>query len=91
MVVEQRTIDPTEGLPTTIESVLTAGIDRLPPEAKHLLQVAAVIGMDSVLPLLQAIVEVPEAAIQRSLTHLQTAELLYETTRGADRILTLRR
>src|SRR6266508_4668370 len=90
MVMEQRTIAPTEGLPTTIESVLTACIDRLPPEAKHLLQVAAVIGMDSVVPLIQAIVEVPEAVLQRGLTHLQTAELLYETTRGADRILTFK-
>jgi predicted ATPase len=62
-MVEQRNIDPTEGLPTTIESVLTARIDRLPPEAKRPLQVAAVIGKDSVVPLLQAIAELPEAVL----------------------------
>jgi len=90
MVVEQRNTHPAEGLPTTIESVLTARIDRLLPEAKHLLQIAAVIGKDSAMPLLQAVAEVPEAAIQRALTHLQTAELLYETARGADRILTFK-
>jgi tetratricopeptide (TPR) repeat protein len=59
--------------------VLAARIDRLPPEEKQLLQAAAVIGTEVPLPLLQAIVELPEDALYRSLTHLQVAELLYET------------
>jgi tetratricopeptide (TPR) repeat protein len=40
--------------------------------------VASVIGKDVDVPLLQAIAELPEAALQRGLAHLQGAEFLYE-------------
>ncbi|MGH8067930.1 MAG: AAA family ATPase [Candidatus Entotheonellia bacterium] len=66
-------------VPATVQAVLAARIDRLPAEEKHLLQIAAVIGTEVPLPLLQAIAELPEAALHRSLAHLQAAELLYET------------
>jgi tetratricopeptide (TPR) repeat protein len=59
--------------------VLTARIDRLPVEDKRLLQTAAVIGTDVPWPLLQAIADLPDAALYRGLAHLQAAELLYET------------
>jgi class 3 adenylate cyclase/tetratricopeptide (TPR) repeat protein len=65
-------------VPATVQAVLTARIDRLPPEEKSLLQTAAVIGTEVPLPLLQTIVEPPEAALHRGLAHLQTAEFLYE-------------
>src|SRR5207248_11407095 len=63
----------------TVQAVLAARIDRLPPEEKQLLQTAAVIGTEVLLTLLQAIAELPEDAIYRGLAHLQAAELLYET------------
>jgi class 3 adenylate cyclase/tetratricopeptide (TPR) repeat protein len=66
-------------VPATIHAVLAARIDRLPPEEKHLLQTAAVIGTEVSFPLLQAIAELPEAALHRDLAHLQGAEFLYET------------
>jgi class 3 adenylate cyclase len=66
-------------VPATVQAVLAARIDRLPPEEKQLLQTAAVIGTEVPWPLLQAITELPEAALQRGLAHLQTAEFLYET------------
>ena len=66
-------------MPATVQAVLAARIDRLPPEEKRLLQTAAVIGNEVPLPLLQAIAELPEAALQRGLAHLQAAEFLYET------------
>ena len=66
-------------VPATVQAVLAARIDRLPPEEKRLLQTAAVIGTEVPLPLLQAIAELPEEALYRGLTHLQAAELLYET------------
>jgi tetratricopeptide (TPR) repeat protein len=59
--------------------VLAARIDRLPPEAKRLLQTAAVIGTEVSLPLLQTIADMPEEALHRHLAHLQAAEFLYET------------
>ncbi len=66
-------------VPATVQAVLAARIDRLPPEEKHLLQTAAVIGTEVPLPLLQAITELPEMALHRGLAHLQAAEFLYET------------
>ena len=50
---------PTVQVPATVQAVLAARIDRLPPEEKHLLQAAAVIGKDVPAALLQAIAEVP--------------------------------
>ena len=70
---------PSIQVPATVQAVLAARIDRLPPEEKRLLQTATVIGMEVPLPLLQAIAELPEAALHRGLTHLQAAEFLYET------------
>jgi tetratricopeptide (TPR) repeat protein len=70
---------PTIQIPATVQAVLAARIDRLPPEEKRLLQTAAVIGTEVPLPLLQAIAEVPEAVLQHGLTRLQAAEFLYET------------
>jgi predicted ATPase/class 3 adenylate cyclase/DNA-binding winged helix-turn-helix (wHTH) protein len=78
------------GVPTTIQAVLATRIDRLPLETKRLLQMAAVIGKDVPVTLLQSIAGLPDAALQRGLAHLQTVELLYETTRGADRALTFK-
>jgi len=66
-------------MPATVQAVLAARIDRLPPEEKRLLQTAAVIGNEAPLPLLQAIAELPEAGLHGSLAHLQAAEFLYET------------
>jgi class 3 adenylate cyclase/tetratricopeptide (TPR) repeat protein len=70
---------PTIQVPATVQAVLAARIDRLPPEEKALLQTAAVIGTEVPLALLQAVVEAPEAALRLGLTHLQAAEFLYET------------
>jgi tetratricopeptide (TPR) repeat protein len=70
---------PTVQVSATVQAVLAARIDRLPPEEKRLLQTAAVIGTEVSLPLLQAIAELPEDAVQRGLAHLQAAEFLYET------------
>src|SRR4029450_5455189 len=66
-------------VPATVQAVLAARIDRLPPEEKRLLQTAAVIGTDVPWPLLQAIAELPEAVLHGGLAHLQAGEFLYET------------
>ena len=50
-------------VPATVQAVLAARIDRLPPEDKRLLQTAAVIGTEVPWPLLQAIADVPEEAL----------------------------
>ncbi len=70
---------PTVQVPATVQAVLAARIDRLPPEEKQLLQTAAVIGTEVPLALLQAMAEVPEEPLRLGLTHLQAAEFVYET------------
>jgi class 3 adenylate cyclase/tetratricopeptide (TPR) repeat protein len=77
-------------LPDTIEAVLAARIDRLPPEEKRLVQSAAVIGPEVPVPLLQRIAGLPEDTLQRSLAHLQSVELLYETRRFPDQVYTFK-
>jgi predicted ATPase len=72
---------PLQGMPVpaTVQAVLAARIDRLPPEDKRLLQTAAVIGTDIPFTLLRAMADVPEATLHRGLADLQAAEFLYET------------
>jgi class 3 adenylate cyclase/tetratricopeptide (TPR) repeat protein len=70
---------PSIQVPATVQAVLAARIDRLPPEEKQLLQTAAVIGTEVPLDLLQATAEIPEAPLRLGLTHLQAAEFFYET------------
>jgi class 3 adenylate cyclase/tetratricopeptide (TPR) repeat protein len=77
-------------VPATVQAVLAARIDRLPPEEKRLLQTAAVIGMEVPLALLQAIAEAPEEALHRGLAHLQAAEFLYETSLFPERVHTFK-
>ena len=70
---------PTSQVPPTVQAMLAARIDRLPPEDKRLLQSAAVIGKDVPFALLAAIADEPEEAVRRGLAHLQAAELLHES------------
>ena len=64
-------------MPETVQAVLAARLDRLPPEAKALLQVAAVIGTEVPGSLLQVVTACSEATLRQHLAHLQGAELLY--------------
>jgi class 3 adenylate cyclase/tetratricopeptide (TPR) repeat protein len=66
-------------VPSTVQTVLSARIDRLQPEEKQLLHAAAVIGHEVPLTLIQAVAEMPETQLRLGLTHLQAAEFLYET------------
>jgi tetratricopeptide (TPR) repeat protein len=66
-------------LPVTVHLVLAARIDRLPLPAKRLLQIAAVIGHELPLPLLQALAELPVDVLEHSLDNLRAGEFLYET------------
>jgi tetratricopeptide (TPR) repeat protein len=77
-------------MPATVQAVLAARIDRLPPEEKHVLQTAAVIGNEIPLSLLQAIAELPEADLHHGLAHLQAAEFLYETRLFPEREFTFK-
>ena len=69
---------PTIQVPATVQAVLAARIDRLPPGDKALLQTASVVGKDVPLVLLQAIAEQSEDALYAAIGRLQAAEFLYE-------------
>jgi class 3 adenylate cyclase/tetratricopeptide (TPR) repeat protein len=71
-------------VPTTVQAILAARIDRLPPEDKSILQTASVIGTDVPLPLLRAISAVSEDDLAGTLARLQSAEFLYETRLAPD-------
>jgi class 3 adenylate cyclase len=66
-------------VPSTVQTVLAARIDRLPPEEKRLLQTASVVGKDVPFALLEAITEFSGDRLRSSLEYLQAAEFLYET------------
>jgi class 3 adenylate cyclase/tetratricopeptide (TPR) repeat protein len=87
-----RLAKPLESLqvPATVQAVLAARIDRLPPEEKRLLQTAAVIGTEVPWPLLQAIADAPEEVLHRGLAHVQAAEFLYETSLFPEREYTFK-
>ncbi len=65
-------------LPSTVQGVLTSRIDRLGTEEKALLQTLAVIGKEFSLSLLKQVVDKSEDDLFRLLSHLQTAEFIYE-------------
>jgi class 3 adenylate cyclase/tetratricopeptide (TPR) repeat protein len=77
-------------VPATVQAVLAARIDRLPPNEKRLLQSAAVIGHEVPLVLLEAIAEETAEQLRRDLAHLQAAEFLYETRMFPDLEYTFR-
>jgi predicted ATPase len=77
-------------VPATVQAVLAARIDRLPPDDKRLLQTAAVIGMDVPQPVLYAVLALPEERVQAGLATLQAAEFLYETQLFPDVIYTFK-
>jgi tetratricopeptide (TPR) repeat protein len=87
-----RLAKPLESLqvPATVQAVLAARIDRLPPEEKRLLQTAAVIGTEVPFTLLQAIGELDEEDLRRALGHLQAAEFLYETSLFPEHVYTFK-
>jgi class 3 adenylate cyclase len=71
---------PTIQVPATVQAVLAARIDRLPPGDKALLQTASVVGTDVPIAVLAGIAEAPADALANGLARLQAAELLYETS-----------
>lgn len=77
-------------LPDTVQAILAARIDRLPAEAKQLLQRAAVIGQEVPLPVLEALADFSGEQVRRRVGELQVAEMLYETRLYPDAVYTFK-
>ena len=69
---------PTLHLPTTVQGVLAARIDRLTPDEKALLQQLAVIGREFPVSLIRQVIAQPEDELYLLLASLQHKEFLYE-------------
>ncbi|WP_137894495.1 adenylate/guanylate cyclase domain-containing protein [Ramlibacter sp. 2FC] len=65
-------------IPTTVQGVLAARIDRLEPAEKALLQTLAVIGKAFTWSLVARVVEQPEEQLKSLLARLQAGEFIYE-------------
>jgi tetratricopeptide (TPR) repeat protein len=77
-----RLAKPVEAIevPATVQAILAARIDRLPPEEKRLLQAASVVGKDVPLELLGAVADHGEPDVLRLLARLTAAEFLDEAS-----------
>jgi class 3 adenylate cyclase/tetratricopeptide (TPR) repeat protein len=89
-LIEARCVEGTRGsyrlvgpiadvvIPSTVQVVLDARIDRLPEREKMVLKTAAVIGKEFGEPILKRVVDLPEAELGVALRALTGAEFLYE-------------
>ena len=69
---------PSARLPTTVQALLAARIDRLPADAKELLQTLSVIGREFRISLVRAVELKSEDELNRTLNDLQLREFIYE-------------
>jgi tetratricopeptide (TPR) repeat protein len=66
------------GIPTSVQAILAARIDRLSPDLKELLQTLAVMGKTFSFRLAKQVEERPDVELERMLLVLQSAEFIYE-------------
>ena len=65
-------------VPTTIQEVILARVDSLPPEAKEVLQTGSVIEREFDFQLIKQVMGLPEPELLSCLSLLKDSELLYE-------------
>ena len=65
-------------IPPTVQAILASRIDRLPPDAKDLLQTLAVLGREFPTSLIRAVVTKSDDELNRTLNDLQLGEFIYE-------------
>jgi tetratricopeptide (TPR) repeat protein len=71
-------------IPSTVQDILAARIDRLGPDQKDLLQTLAVIGTEFKLCLVRTVIAKPEEELERMLSALQLSEFIYEQPASGD-------
>lgn len=75
---------PADYVPETLHGVILARLDRLDPETRRTLQIAAVIGRTFSYRVLQAVAQ-DGTELREHLAHLQRAELIRELRRGTEK------
>ena len=71
-------------IPTTVQAILAARIDRLHNDEKNLLQTLAVLGREFVLSLARAVTGRSEHELDRLIANLQLGEFVYEQPSVSD-------
>ena len=71
-------------IPSTVQDILAARIDRLGPDQKDLLQTLSVIGTEFRLGLVCRVIAKPEEELERMLSALQLSEFIYEQPASGD-------
>jgi predicted ATPase/class 3 adenylate cyclase len=71
-------------IPPTVQAILAARIDRLPPDEKALLQTLAVLGREFPLGLIRRVAQRADAELDRMLAELQLGEFIYERPATGD-------
>ena len=88
--LEQRDGKASDVVPDTVQGVLAARMDRLPAAERYVLQIAAVVGKDAPLSILQAVAVQPKDVLAQHLRHLQRAEFIYEKGQMSERVYTFK-
>ncbi|MGC1676119.1 MAG: adenylate/guanylate cyclase domain-containing protein [Candidatus Binataceae bacterium] len=65
-------------IPPTVQGILAARIDQLPPAGKELLQTLAIVGKEFPMALARRVAARPEDELTSELARLQLAEFIYE-------------
>ncbi len=77
-------------LPTTVQAVVAARIDRLEEDAKEVLEVASVIGREISISILERVCSIDQSELSQAVQHLRRSELLYDVAPFEQRLLAFR-
>jgi class 3 adenylate cyclase/tetratricopeptide (TPR) repeat protein len=77
-------------MPSTVQAVIAARVDRLEENTKRVLEIASVIGREISIPVLERVGGLSEAELSEALHQLRRAELLYDLPPLARRCLAFR-
>jgi class 3 adenylate cyclase/tetratricopeptide (TPR) repeat protein len=77
-------------LPTTVQAVVAARIDRLEENAKRVLEIASVVGREISISILDFVTGLSPTELSEAAQHLRQAELLYDVPPFEQRLLAFR-
>jgi class 3 adenylate cyclase/tetratricopeptide (TPR) repeat protein len=77
-------------LPSTVQAVVSARVDRLEENTKRVIESASVIGREISVPVLERVCNLSQAALSEALHQLRRAELLYDVPPLTRRCLAFR-
>ncbi|MBR1267728.1 AAA family ATPase [Bradyrhizobium sp. AUGA SZCCT0222] len=77
-------------LPSTVQAVIAARIDRLEEDAKQVLEVASVIGREISISVLESVCGLDQSGLSQAVQRLRRSELLYDVPPFEQRLVAFR-